>query len=124
MHTNKQAYIYTHTYIRTHARSHTHIFQELDRRKAKEQDGENDSEKNKSNEEAEAPEKGLGPLFVNAQISLEHGHTSLIDFIAHKIIYYDLRDDFVAKLYYPTPKASRSVVFAYTHAYIHTRACI
>ncbi len=88
--------------------------QELDRRKAKEQDVEKESEKDKEDNETEETEseseKGLGPLFVNALVSLEHGHTSLIDFIAHKVIYFDLRDDFVAKLYYPTPKASRSVL--------------
>jgi len=37
---------------------------------------------------------------------LHHGQAQLIEYIATKIVFFDLREDFVARLYYPTPYAS------------------
>jgi hypothetical protein len=99
-----------------------HCPQEVKRRKAKDAEGESAGQQD--DEEAEPEEKALGPLFVNAQMSLKHGHTSLIDYIAHKIIYFDLRDDFVAKLYYPNPKASRLVRVSHAHWCECVHSCI
>ena len=56
--------------------------------------------------ESGAADDKLGEILVNSQMVLFHGQQQLIEYLATKIIFFDLRDQFVARLYYPTPTAS------------------
>ena len=42
---------------------------------------------------------------MNSQMVLHHGQQQLIEYIGIKIVFFDLREDFVARLYYPSPSA-------------------
>jgi hypothetical protein len=55
---------------------------------------------------AKEEENQLGEILGSSQMVLIHGQTQIIEYIATKMIFFDLREDFVARLYYPTPSAS------------------
>jgi len=71
------------------------------------------AEKENEDEEDQEPapepvvdENSLGELFTNSQMAVDHGREQLADYIANKVVFFDMRDDFVAKLYYPNPKSN------------------
>ena len=47
----------------------------------------------------------LGDLLVNSQMVVYHTESQLLHFLATKLVFFDLREAFVARLYYPTPAA-------------------
>ena len=47
----------------------------------------------------------LGDLLVNSQMVVYHTEAQLLHFLATKLVFFDLREAFVARLYYPTPAA-------------------
>uniref|UniRef100_A0A7S0EU62 MHD1 domain-containing protein n=1 Tax=Hanusia phi TaxID=3032 RepID=A0A7S0EU62_9CRYP len=49
----------------------------------------------------------LGDLLVNCQMALHHGQKTLIEYVATKIVFFDLREDFVGRLYFPSPSSYR-----------------
>jgi hypothetical protein len=53
----------------------------------------------------EGADESLGEILVNSQMVLHHGQQQLIEYIGIKIVFFDLREDFVARLYYPSPSA-------------------
>ena len=53
----------------------------------------------------EGGEECLGEMLVSSQMALHHGAQQLIEYIGIKIVFFDLREDFVARLYYPSPAA-------------------
>ena len=53
----------------------------------------------------------LGPLLVNSQMALHHGIATLVEYIADKLVFFDLRELFVARLYFPAPAQCRLASF-------------
>jgi len=49
----------------------------------------------------------LGPLLLNSQMAMQYGISTLVEYIGDKVVFFDLRELFVARLYYPSPSQCR-----------------